>query len=140
VNNNIVAIYDVDTRALVQHIRTKGAMNCIVTTETDELSVLQEQLRAVPDMGGLELSSVVSTKEAYTVGDPDAPIRIAVLDLGVKRNILSCLADRNAFLKVFPAKADPAEMRAFDPHGYFVSNGPGDPAAMDYAVNTMQQL
>ncbi len=140
VKNNIVAIYDVDTRALVQHIRTKGAMNCIITTETDELSALQEQLRAVPDMGGLELSSAVSTRAAYTVGEPEAPIRIAVLDLGVKRNILSCLAERNAFLKVFPAKTDPAELRAFDPHGYFISNGPGDPAAMDYAVDTMQQL
>lgn len=140
VKHNIVAIYDVDTRALVQHIRTKGAMNCIISTETGDLAELQEKLRQVPDMGGLELSSVVSTKEAYTLGDPNAPIKIGVLDLGVKKNILSCLAERNAFLKVFPAKTKADELRAFGANGYFISNGPGDPAAMDYAVETVQEL
>jgi carbamoyl-phosphate synthase small subunit len=140
VRNNIVAIYDVDTRALVQHIRNKGAMNCIISTELTDREGLQAALANVPDMGGLELASVVSTKEPYTLGNPDAPFRIAVLDFGVKRNILDCLVERNAYLKVFPAKTGMDELRAFQPHGYFISNGPGDPGAMDYAVNTLKQI
>ena len=83
--NNIVAIYDVDTRALVQHIRSKGAMNCIISTEISDLAGLKEELAKVPDMAGLELSSLVSTKEPYTFGDQDAKLRIAVMDFGVKK-------------------------------------------------------
>lgn len=140
VENNIVAIYDVDTRALVQHIRTKGAMNCIISTETGDSELLKKKLSEIPGMGGLELSSEVSVREPYTFGDPEAPVKIAVLDLGVKKNILNCLKERNAYLKVFPAKTDVAEIKAFGAHGYFVSNGPGDPAAMDYAVDTIKNL
>jgi carbamoyl-phosphate synthase small subunit len=140
VKNNIVAIYDVDTRALVQHIRSKGAMNCIISSELTDEQGLKAELAKVPDMAGLELSSQVSTKKAYTLGSPDAPIRIAVMDYGVKIKILDCLVQRNAYLKVFPAKTDIAELKAFDPHGYFISNGPGDPASMDYAVKTVKEI
>ncbi|MBL7720241.1 MAG: glutamine-hydrolyzing carbamoyl-phosphate synthase small subunit [Flavipsychrobacter sp.] len=138
--NNIVAIYDVDTRALVQHVRSKGAMNCIISTELSDLEGLKAELAKVPDMAGLELSSVISTKEAYTLGDEQAAIRIAVLDFGVKRNILNCLVERGAYVKVFPAKTDFATLQAFNPHGYFISNGPGDPASMDYAVATVKDV
>ncbi len=140
IKNNIVAIYDVDTRALVQHIRSKGAMNCIISTELTDEKSLEEALKKVPDMSGLELSSQISTKEAYTLGDPNAPIRIAVLDYGVKIKILQCMTDRNAYLKVFPAKTPIAELKAFEPHGYFISNGPGDPASMGYAVSTIKDI
>ncbi len=140
VQNNIVAIYDVDTRALVQHIRSKGAMNCIISTEITEKDALKAELEKVPDMDGLELSSVISTKEPYTVGQPDARLRIAVLDFGVKRNILQCMVDRGAYLKVFPAKTGIDEILQFAPHGVFVSNGPGDPASMDYAVKTVKNV
>lgn len=136
--NNIVAIHDVDTRALVQHIRSKGAMNCIISTEISSPDELKKELDKVPSMAGLELASEVSTKEPYTFGDANAPIKISVLDLGVKRNILQCMADRGAYLKVFPAKTSYAELKAFNPDGVFISNGPGDPAAMDYAVATTQ--
>lgn len=138
--NNIVAIYDVDTRALVQHIRSKGAMNCVISTEHSDMDSLRSALADVPDMSGLELSSQISTKEPYHIGSPDAPIRIAVLDFGVKVNILKCLADRGAYLKVFPAKTGIEELKAFDPHGYFISNGPGDPASMGYAVETVKTI
>ena len=140
IKNNLVAIYDVDTRSLVQHIRNKGAMNCIISTELTDEKSLADALAKVPDMAGLELSSQISTKEAYTVGSPDAPIRIAVLDYGVKINILKCLTDRNAYLKVFPAKTGIEELKKFEPHGYFISNGPGDPASMDYAVSTVKDI
>jgi carbamoyl-phosphate synthase small subunit len=140
IQNNIVTIYDVDTRALVQHIRSKGAMNCIISTELSEITALQAALDQVPNMDGLELSSQISTKEAYTQGNPDAEIRIAVMDFGVKRNILNCMVERGAYVKVFPAKAKLAELDEFGPHGYFLSNGPGDPASMGYAVDTVKEI
>lgn len=140
VENNIVAIHDVDTRALVQHIRSKGAMNAIISTELSDEAGLQQALREVPPMEGLELSSEVSTKEPYTVGSPNAPLRIAVLDFGVKRSMLNYLSQRDTFLKVFPAHTSFEELKEFKPHGYFVSNGPGDPGAMDYAVNTVKDI
>ncbi|GAA4453714.1 glutamine-hydrolyzing carbamoyl-phosphate synthase small subunit [Rurimicrobium arvi] len=140
VKNNLIAIYDVDTRALVQHIRNKGAMNCVISTEFDNPEDLKRELAKVPDMAGLELSSEVSTPEPYTVGDENAAIRIAVMDFGVKRNILTSLAERGAYLKVFNAHTQPATLQEFNPSGYFISNGPGDPASMPYAVEAISEL
>lgn len=137
--NNIVAIHDIDTRALVQHIRNKGAMNCIISTEINTQEALQAELDKVPSMAGLELSSEVSTKEPYHYGNPDSKYKIAVMDYGVKRHILDCMANRDAYLKVFPAKTDFANVEEFEPDGIFISNGPGDPAAMDYAVDNVKK-
>lgn len=136
----IVAIHEVDTRALVAHIRTCGAMNCIISSETLDIAALKKQLSEVPSMDGLELASVVSTKEVYEVGNPHSPIRIAVYDFGVKKNILTCLAERGALIRVYPAKTPLKETEDFKPHGYFISNGPGDPAPMDYAVKTVKEI
>jgi carbamoyl-phosphate synthase small subunit len=138
--NNIVSIADVDTRALVAHIRTKGAMNCIISSEITDIEELKKKLAGVPDMDGLELASHVSTKESYEMGDKNADIRIAVMDYGVKRNILNCMVERGAFIKVFPAKTPLDEVKKFQPHGYFISNGPGDPAPMDYAIASLKQI
>lgn len=138
--NNIVSIQGVDTRALVEHIRTKGAMNCIISSEISDIELLKERLAAVPDMSGLELASKVSTNEAYELGDSSASMKIAVMDYGIKKNILQCMIDRGAKVKVFPAKASFAEVKSYNPDGYFISNGPGDPAAMDYAVDTVKQI
>ena len=140
IKNNVVSIFDVDTRALVQHIRSKGAMNCIISTDLHDEAGLKVALGNVPDMSGLELSSQICTKEPYTIGNPDAPVRIAVMDFGVKKNILNCLTERNTYLKVFPAKTGIEELKAFNPDGYFLSNGPGDPASMDYAVKTVKDI
>jgi carbamoyl-phosphate synthase small subunit len=137
---NIVAIEGVDTRALVADIRSKGAMNCIISSEILDPEVLKKKLEEVPDMSGLELASIVSTKKPYELGDPGSSIRIAVMDYGVKRNILTCMVERGAYLKVFPAKTPPEEVKAFNPSGYFISNGPGDPAAMDYAISGVKEL
>jgi carbamoyl-phosphate synthase small subunit len=137
---NIVAIEGVDTRALVTHIRSIGAMNCIISSEILDAEVLKNKLNEVPDMSGLELASIVSTKTAYELGDPASPIKVAVLDYGTKRHILQCMVDRGAHVKVFPAKSSVEELKAFIPAGYFISNGPGDPAAMDYAVATMKDI
>jgi carbamoyl-phosphate synthase small subunit len=139
-SNNIVCIEGVDTRALVAHIRTKGAMNCIISSETTDIGQLKISLAKTPAMDGLELASSVSTSTPYELGDPSAAIRIAVLDYGVKRHILQCMVDRGAFVKVYPAKTPLATLRDFKPHGYFLSNGPGDPAPMDYAVATVKEI
>jgi len=138
--NNIVSIEDVDTRALVSHIRTKGAMNCIISSEITDIEVLKKKLSEVPNMNGLELASQVSTEKAYEMGNPKSAMRIAVMDYGVKQHILSCMVDRGAFVKVFPAKTKFNEVKQFNPNGYFISNGPGDPAAMDYAITTVKEI
>jgi carbamoyl-phosphate synthase small subunit len=138
--NNIVSIEGVDTRALVAHIRTKGAMNCIISSGILDIEKLKEELKKVPNMDGLELASQVSTKESYEMGDSKSNVRIAVMDYGVKQHILSCMVDRGAFVKVFPAKTELNEVKKFNPSGYFISNGPGDPAAMDYAIDTLKEI
>ncbi len=136
----VVAIDHVDTRALVEHVRTQGAMNCIISSEITDIEELRGVLAKVPSMDGLELASGVSTKEPYFLGNPGSNIRVAVLDCGVKKNILTCLTERGAYIKVHNAKTSFRDMQAFNPNGYFISNGPGDPAPMDYAINTVKQI
>lgn len=138
--NNIVSIGGIDTRALVAHIRAKGAMNCIISSEITDIEQLKAELAKVPDMNGLELASEVSTKVPYETGNADSDIKIAVVDYGVKSNILKCMTDRGAHVKVFPSTAALSDMKAFNPNGYFISNGPGDPGAMGYAVNTLKEI
>ena len=111
-SNNIACIHQLDTRAIVRHIRSKGAMNCLISTDELDVEVLKEKCKEIPSMAGLELASKVSTKEVYTMGDENADIKIAVLDFGTKKNILKCFADRGAYLKVFPAKTAADELRA----------------------------
>lgn len=140
VHHAIVGISDIDTRALVRHIRSKGAMNGIISSEVFEQEALRGLLAACPDMEGLELASVVTTPEAYHYGDPNATFRISAMDYGIKTSILRNLAARGAYIKVFPAQSSFTEVEAFHPHGYFLSNGPGDPAAMPWAVEFVKQL
>jgi carbamoyl-phosphate synthase small subunit len=139
-SNNLFAISDVDTRALVAYIRDNGAQNAVISTRVDEIDVLKKELAQVPDMKGLELSSKVSTTESYTVGNPEATYRVAALDLGIKKNILRHLANRDCFIKVFPFDATFEQLKAFDPHGYFLSNGPGDPEPLNQAIETTRAI
>ena len=138
--NDIVSIEDVDTRALVAHVRQCGAMNCIISSEIADVEVLKSMLDEVPAMDGLELASKVSTKKAYEQGNENSTLKIAVLDYGVKQNILTCMTSRGAHVKVFPSNASVADLRSFNPTGYFLSNGPGDPASMSDAVETVKAL
>jgi len=137
---NVVAINGIDTRSLVAHVRTKGAMNCIISSEISDTGELKELLSKVPSMAGLELASVVSTDKAYALGDEKADLRVAVLDFGIKKNILNCFIERGVQVKVFNAKTPFEELEKYAPHGYFISNGPGDPAPMDYAVKTVKEI
>lgn len=136
----VVGISDIDTRALVRHIRDKGAMNVIISSEISDIDELKTRLAKVPSMEGLELASRVSTEKVYYVGDPHAELKIAVLDLGVKAYILKSMADRGCYIKVFPAKTTFEEIERWNPDGYFLSNGPGDPASMHYAVETAKKI
>lgn len=136
----MVGISDVDTRAIVRHIRDKGAMNAVISSEIFEEEQLRDILANTPNMDGLELSSKVCTTEPYFLGDENAKYRVAVMDFGVKRSILSNFTTRNCYLKVFPAKTPFAEVAAWNPNGFFLSNGPGDPSAMDYAVETVKAM
>ena len=137
---NLVGISDVDTRALVRHIRDKGAMNAIISSEILDLDELKSKLSQVPSMAGLELSSKVCTKEVFEFGDPTAEFKVSVIDFGVKTNILRCLSERGCFLKVFPMGATVAEITAWNPDGIMLSNGPGDPSAMTDSVKLIQDL
>jgi len=136
----LVGISDVDTRSLVRHIRDKGAMNAIISSETLDVEELKRQLAEVPSMDGLELSSKVTTAEPYFFGNENASLRVAVLDLGIKKNILRNFEARDVYTKVFPAKTTFEEMEKWNPDGYFISNGPGDPAPMDYAIDTVKAI
>ena len=136
----LVAICDIDTRALVRYVRDKGAMNAIISSENLDIDSLKVQLAEVPSMEGLELSSTVSTKEPYTFGNENAQYKVAVLDLGVKKNILRCLAERGCFLKVFPMHTSIDDMLTWNPDGFFLSNGPGDPSAMPKVVSEVSKI
>lgn len=137
--DGVVAISDVDTRALVRHIRDKGAMNAIISSEIFDTEELMNRFKSVPAMKGLELSSRVSVQEAYTTG-PDDGIKVALLDLGVKDNIVRCLTERGCQVRVFPMNTKLQEMLNWNPAGFLLSNGPGDPAAMKDVIETIRQI
>lgn len=138
--NNLVTISDVDTRALVSYIRDNGAMNAAISTDGTSLEELKEQLAAVPNMDGLELSSKVSTKEPYFVGNPEAKYKVSALDLGIKKNILRNLVKRDCYVKVFPYNSTYEDLKSFNPDGYFLSNGPGDPAPLTGAQQVAKKI
>ncbi|MBO6630950.1 MAG: glutamine-hydrolyzing carbamoyl-phosphate synthase small subunit, partial [Psychroserpens sp.] len=127
-------------RALVSHIRDHGAMNAVITTEVDKVDELKKQLAEVPSMEGLELASKVSTKEPYYYGDENATYKIAALDIGIKKNILRNLAQRDAYIKVFPYNSKFEDLEAFSPDGYFLSNGPGDPEPLVEAQEVAKEI
>ena len=138
--NKTVGIAGIDTRSLVRHIRSKGAMNVIISTELLDKSSLKAELKKVPNMDALELSSHVTTSQAYEMNVNAKGFKVAVLDLGVKASILRNFVKRDCVLKVFPAKTSFAEMETWGPDGYFLSNGPGDPQATAYAVETAKEI
>ncbi len=138
--NNLFAISDVDTRALVSYIRDNGAMNALISTRVDDIDALKEELKKVPSMEGLELASKVSAKEPYYYGEENAQYKISALDIGIKKNILRNLAKRGAYIKVFPYNTPFEEMKEWNPDGYFVSNGPGDPEPLTDAIETTKGM
>ena len=138
--NNLFAISDIDTRALVSYIRDNGAMNAVITTDVDDIDSLSKKLTDVPSMEGLELASKVSTKSAYYYGNESSKFKVAALDLGIKKNILRNLAKRDVYIKVFPFNTSFDEMEEWNPDGYFLSNGPGDPEPLKNAQEVAKKI
>lgn len=137
--DNLVGICDIDTRKLVRHIRNAGAMNAIISSDNLDVEELKKQLKEVPSMDGLELSSKVSTTEAYEEGVGN-DYKVALLDLGVKKNIVRCLVERGCHVKVFPWNTSAQEILGWNPDGIHLSNGPGDPSAMPEVIETVKEL
>ena len=140
VDENIVGISDIDTRALVRYVRNKGAMNAIISSEETNVEKLKEILSKVPSMKGLELSSKVTTDKPYTWGNENGKYKVAVLDLGVKYNSLRCLEERGCQIKVFPMHTPVNEMLEWNPDGFLISNGPGDPGVMPETIEKVFEI
>jgi len=136
----LVTVADIDTRALVHHIRENGAMNAVISTEIDRIEELKKELEVSPNMEGLELASEVSTKAPYFIGDPNATYKVAALDLGIKTNILNHLSSRDCYIKVFPLDTPFETLEAFKPDGYFISNGPGDPEPLKQVQSVAKEI
>mgnify|MGYP001056883978 CR=1 FL=1 len=139
IENGLTGISDVDTREIVRHIRSKGAMNAIISSEILDVEELKKRVAEVPSMDGLELSSKVWHTESYEV-NAEGKHKVALLDLGSKNNIVRCLVERDCHVKVYPGDTTYAEMKKWNPSGFMISNGPGDPSAMPYAVKTVQEI
>lgn len=135
----LVTITDVDTRAIVRHIREKGAMNAIISTDNLDLDFLKKELAKVPSMEGLELSSRVSTATAHDFNNT-GEFKVALLDEGYKANIARCLADRGCKVRIFPYNTGFAEINQWGPDGIMLSNGPGDPSVMPDVVKTVKDI
>jgi len=158
VRHNIVAIGDVDTRALTKALRSSGVMRGIIATGSVDPAQLIERALRVPHMEGSDLVKDVTTAEAYdfetSLADAvtDAsfgveplrrakrPLKVAAYDFGIKTNILRRLAAHGCQVRVFPASTPAAEVMAWQPDGIFLSNGPGDPAAVTYAIDNIREL
>lgn len=138
--SNIVGIQGIDTRALTQHIRNHGAMNGIISTLDTDIKSLHKKLNKTPDMTGLDLVEKVSCNNKYKWSDRKGKYKVAVMDFGVKHNILRLLESHHCAITVFPAKITSKEILDYNPDGVFLSNGPGDPAAVDYGIKTVREL
>ena len=140
-DNNIVAIYGIDTRALTIHLRDNGAMNAIISTDILDTKQLQNKLNLIPSMEGLNLVNNVTCNKPYPYDSTSKnQFKVAAIDFGVKNNILRLLDKYNCNVTVFPADVSTDEIRKFKPDGIFLSNGPGDPAAVDYAIQCIKNL
>jgi carbamoyl-phosphate synthase small subunit len=138
--DGIVGIADIDTRGLIQHIRDCGAMNALISSDGKDEAELISQLKATPSMEGLELSSRVTRNTPEDAGNPESEVRIALLDLGNKENITRCLVERGAFVRQFPMGTALDEMTNWNPTGWMISNGPGDPSAMPETIALIQNI
>jgi carbamoyl-phosphate synthase small subunit len=136
----VPALEEVDTRRLTRHLRTIGSMRGVVAAGTRPTREALAALDACPPMEGLDLASVVSTPESYSWGEPAAPYHIVAYDFGIKRNILRLFAEHECRVTVVPAETSAEEVLALEPNGVFLSNGPGDPAAVSYAPPTVRAI
>ena len=136
----VPVLTDVDTRRLTRHLRTAGVMRGVIGAGEDATAEARAALEACPSMEGLDLASSVSTKAPYSWGSADAPCHIVAYDFGIKHNILRLFEQSGCRITVVPSETPADEALALDPDGVFLSNGPGDPAAIEYAPDTIRAL
>ena len=138
--SQIPILDEVDTRRLTRHLRSVGVMTGVIAAGEAPSDAVRAELEACPSMEGQDLASVVSVKERYEWGKADAPIHLVAYDYGIKRNILRLFEDHDCRVTVVPAATSAEEVLEIDPDGVFLANGPGDPAAVDYAPATIRRL
>jgi carbamoyl-phosphate synthase small subunit len=136
----IPVIEDVDTRQLTRHLRTVGVMRGVIGSGEEPTDEARAALEACPSMAGLDLATRVSTREAYVWGNPQARSHIVAYDFGIKRNILRLFAEHDCRVTVLPSNTPPEEVLEMKPDGVFLSNGPGDPAAVTYAPRAIRTI
>jgi carbamoyl-phosphate synthase small subunit len=152
-SNNVVAISDIDTRALTRHLREHGSLKgCIITGDDIDEAVAIAKAQSFAGLKNMDLAKVVSTAKQYDFNDGsysletgefaslDKKFKVVVYDYGVKKNILRMLVDRGCDLTVVNAQTPAADVLVMNPDGVFLSNGPGDPEPCDYAINNIQTL
>ena len=137
--NKIVGIKEIDTRSLTRHIRDRGAMNGIISSNDLNIQSLEKKLKKSPDMNGLDLAKDVTTQKKYK-WPGKGEYKVAVIDFGIKKNILRLLSNAGCELTVFPASIKAEDILSFEPDGVFLSNGPGDPLAVTYGIETVKKL
>ncbi len=140
--SDVVGIQGIDTRSLTRIIRSEGAMNCIISSDDLDLDSLQRKLDQVPDMTGQDLVKSVSCQETWTWASDGStkPYRVVALDLGIKYNIVRQLSESGCEVIIVPATSSAEQILALEPDGVFLSNGPGDPEPVDYAIKTTRGL
>ncbi|MFY8149616.1 MAG: glutamine-hydrolyzing carbamoyl-phosphate synthase small subunit [Prochlorococcaceae cyanobacterium] len=151
--HGVVGIQGVDTRALVRHLREGGAINGAISSDGTAPQALLEQVRQAPSMAGLNLAEQVSTRESYSwdrlcaagfdarpQAAPEQPYRVVAIDFGIKRAILDRLVAHGCSVTVLPATATIEQVLALAPEGVFLSNGPGDPAAVEQGITLARGL
>ena len=140
-NNNVTGIYGLDTRAITRIVREHGVMNAIISSENLDVDKLKIQLKKTPSMEGLDLTGKVTCPKSYQYDKPKkSKFKVAVCDYGIKNNILRLLKQYDCDIKVFPASVSSQEIDSFKPDGVFLSNGPGDPAAVESAILCIKDL
>jgi carbamoyl-phosphate synthase small subunit len=137
---DIPILYDVDTRRLTRHLRTVGVMRGVIGAGDAPDAAAKAALAACPSMSGLDLASLVSTSKSYSWGNPGASTHIVAYDYGIKHNILRLFEDRDCRVTVVPSTASASEVLALEPDGVFLSNGPGDPEAVTYAMESIRGI
>ncbi|HXK60134.1 MAG TPA: glutamine-hydrolyzing carbamoyl-phosphate synthase small subunit [Acidobacteriota bacterium] len=138
--HGVTGISDLDTRALVRHIRNRGAMRGIISSSDFSPDSLKEKVLKHPSMTGSDYVKIVSSREQYRWPRPDARFRVVAYDFGIKTNILRCLNAHGCDVTVVPAITSADDVLALKPDGVFLSNGPGDPEPLDYIVRNIRQL
>ena len=140
-DNNIIGIYGLDTRAITRVVREHGVMNAVISSKQLDTQYLTSELNATPSMEGLDLTKRVTCKKSYVFSEHNNnKFKIAAIDFGVKTNILRLLSKRDCNVTVFPANVSRQEIIDFNPDGIFLSNGPGDPAAVLDAIDCIKSL